>query len=378
MCKRLYIHVPFCLKKCLYCAFVSQPPEAGELDRYAALLLSEADMRLKECDPVESIYFGGGTPSLLKPQQLAALLTVIERSSGIAANAEITLEMNPGTADPTVIEAFRASGINRLSLGVQSFDESFLGLLGRVHTGEQSLRAFHAARAAGFDNISIDLIHALPQQTLEQWHYELACAVQLAPEHLSIYGLTIEEGTPFASTYHPENPALAGEDLAADMFEAAHTCLAAAGYDHYEIANYARPGRRSRHNSGYWRRDEYLGLGIAAHSFLRDGYGCRFSNPTKLAEYQQAVTTGTFLRLDEQQLSQQDAMAEYLFLGLRLAEGIELAAFAAEFGCSCHDLYGAQLADLGAAGLLLEQDGRIMLTLTGMLLSNQVFMKFLQ
>lgn len=377
MFNRLYVHVPFCIKKCRYCAFVSGRPENGELTEYPELVLRELRLRASGAGPVASIYFGGGTPSLLQPLQLARILDGITALTGIQEGAEITLEANPGTVDRISLKAFRDTGINRISLGIQSFNDHFLASLGRIHTAGQSRQAFLDARAAGFNNISIDLMHSLPRQSLEQWRSELLHAVGLNPEHISIYGLTVEEGTPFANIYPPDSPELADEDLSADMFELADQLLAGSDFEHYEIANYARPGYRSRHNSAYWRRDGYLGLGVAAHSFLRDGYGVRFSNPDSLDEYRQHVTSGLLPRVGEYQLTERDAMAEYMFLGLRLAGGVKLHAFEREFGRSLESAYGPVTEDLVRLGLVVQSIDALALTLRGMLLSNQVFSRFL-
>lgn len=377
MFNRLYVHVPFCIKKCRYCAFVSGRPEKGELAEYPELLMRELSFRASGAGPVASVYFGGGTPSLLQPSQLARILDGIADQTGIQPDAEITLEVNPGTVDRTSLKALRDTGINRISLGIQSFDDRFLTRLGRIHTAEQSRQAFLDARAAGFSNISIDLMHSLPGQNLEQWRAELLHAAKLNPEHISIYGLTVEESTPFASIYPPDSPELADEDLSADMFELADQILAASDFEHYEIANYARSGYRSRHNSSYWKRDGYLGLGVAAHSFLRNGYGVRFSNPASLDEYRRDVTAGLLPRIDEQQLTQRDAMAEYMFLGLRLSDGVNLHAFEREFGRSIEAVYGSVTEDLVRLGLGVHNGDVLTLTLRGMLLSNQVFSRFL-
>jgi len=258
MFNRLYIHVPFCVKKCHYCAFVSSTPLANELLEYPSLLIRELQHSPPPARQISSIYFGGGTPSLLKPHQLSSLLEEIYDLTDISADAETTLEANPGTIDQSTLKAFRDSGINRISLGIQSFDNSFLDSLGRIHTAEQSILAFHDARKAGFENISIDLIHSLPGQSLKQWQTELQHAVRLCPEHISIYGLTVEEGTAFAQIYPANSPELVDDDLSADMFELSDRLLTEAGFEHYEIASYARPGHRSQHNSGYWRRDGYF------------------------------------------------------------------------------------------------------------------------
>lgn len=377
MFNRIYIHVPFCVEKCSYCAFVSTPPQENELIEYPGLLMRE----LRSCPPgpgpVASIYFGGGTPSLLQPQQLAGLLSGIAGHTGIQADAEITLEANPGTVDHISLKGFRNAGFNRISLGIQSFDDRFLECLGRIHTAVQSRQAFRDARKAGFNNVSIDLIHSLPGQSLHQWRSELQHAIDLSPEHISIYGLTVEEGTPFARIYPADSPELPDDDLSADMFELADDLLTATGFEHYEIANYARPGYRSDHNSGYWRRDGYRGLGVAAHSFLRESYGVRFSNPDNLEEYRRGVTSGHLERVGEFRLTGGDAMAEYMFLGLRLSDGVNRKNFQKEFGQSLESVYGSIAADLARLGLLIQNESLLTLTRRGMLLSNQVFARFL-
>lgn len=377
MFNRLYIHVPFCVNKCHYCAFVSREPRNDELAEYPELVVRELQLHPTAAGPVASIYFGGGTPSLLQPAHIARLLEGISGQTGIQEHAEITMELNPGTVDALSLKAFRAAGINRVSLGIQSFDDRVLECLGRIHTAEQSRHAFRQAREAGFKNISIDLIHSLPDQSLDQWQAELQQAVELSPEHISIYGLTVEEGTPFARRYPEGSPELADEDLSADMFERAHHFLTGSGFEHYEIANYARPGYRSQHNSGYWQRDGYLGLGVAAHSFLRDGYGIRFSNPDTLEEYRQVVMSGQLTRGNEQRLTQDEAMSECMFLGLRLADGVKRSAFEREFGRSLECAYGSAPVDLVRLGLLVQKGETLALTQRGMLLSNQVFGRFL-
>lgn len=377
MFNRLYVHVPFCVEKCHYCAFVSSTPQSNELAEYPALLMRELQLRPSGFGPAVSVYFGGGTPSLLQPRQIGQILEEIAIRTGIRTGAEITLEANPGTVKHTSLKAFLDSGINRISLGIQSFNDSFLNCLGRIHTAEQSRQAFRDARNAGFENISIDLIHSLPGQSIEQWRSELLQAIQLCPEHISIYGLTVEEDTPFARLYPADSPELVDDDLSADMFELADELLTEAAFDHYEIANYARPGYRSQHNSGYWKRDGYLGLGVAAHSFLLEGYGVRFSNHDKLKEYRQGIASGQMARVGEQQLSQRDAMAEYMFLGLRLAEGVALPAFEREFGRTVKSVYGSAAPDLADLGLIINKGDVLTLTRRGMLLSNQVFARFI-
>jgi len=268
--------------------------------------------------------------------------------------------------------------VTRRTVGIQSFDERMLAGLGRIHTVDQGRDAFSAARRAGFRNIGIDLIHALPGQTLDMWRAELRQALQLAPEHISIYGLTIEEGTPFAETFIRDSPLLPDEDLAAVMFETADDLLPVQGYEHYEIANYSLAGFRSQHNSGYWMRDGYLGLGAGAHSYLRDaGYGTRFSNAADLKVYETGLQQGTLPRTNEVVLTREDAIAEFLFLGLRMSDGVQYRAFADEFAVGLTELFAQKIATLLAQGLLTENPSGLRLTRRGMLLSNQVFQQFL-
>jgi len=380
MFSRLYVHIPFCLRKCPYCAFVSREPSAGDLEKYGGILLAEMDLAALAYGaerPLASVYFGGGTPSLLAPHQIDLLLERAASLFGLEEKAEITLEANPGTVDQGRLADFRTAGVNRISLGVQSFHDPLLATLGRIHSATEAREAFQAARAAGFDNIGIDLIHALPDQTIVQWRREVEQAVQTAPEHISVYGLTLEEGTPFAERYGNDDTLLPDEDMSATMFEKADDVLTAAGYEHYEIANYALPGRRSGHNSGYWRRDGYLGLGTGAHSFLRTGHGVRFGNPDDLDDYAGAVAQGRLPHRDEQILTRQDAMSEFMFLGLRMADGIEPARFRHEFGVGLEETFGTEMAKLAALGLLETAGDRVCLTRRGMLLSNQVFEHFL-
>ena len=380
MFNRLYVHIPFCVEKCGYCAFVSSRARPGEIESYHELLLRE--MRLAVADhekgaPLDSIYFGGGTPSLLQPLQVSRIIDLAAELFSLSPGVEITLEANPGTIDHKRLQNFREAGVNRLSLGVQSFDDDMLRRLGRVHDAAQARHAFRDARLAGFGNIGIDLIHGLPGQTLPGWREELRNALALLPEHISVYGLTVEEGTPFALRYPEESPEIPDQDRSAEMFETADTVLVEAGFEHYEIANYARAGYRSRHNSGYWRRDGYLGLGVAAHSLLRREHGYRFSNHDTLQEYGRELAAGCLPRRDQHRLSREDALAEFMFLGLRLADGVLAEDFEREFGSPLRSVYGDVIDELLRTGLLQQEQGALRLTRRGLLLSNQVFARFL-
>ena len=378
---RIYLHIPFCRKKCHYCAFFSQEATGNDLDRYVQLVHQEMTLRaraLSSSVEIASIYFGGGTPSLLGPKQIGLLLEHAATLFYLKPSAEITLEANPGTVDRRSLADFRHAGINRISLGVQSFDDGMLTELGRIHTSRQAREAFAAAREAEFDNISIDLMHSLPDQTAEMWLTELEQALKLSPEHISVYGLTIEEDTSFANLYPDDCPQLPDQDLSADMFEAADDLLTLHGYEHYEIANYARPGRRSDHNCGYWNRDGYLGLGAGAHSFFRIAdFGIRSSNAGDLAAYSRAIQNGDPAGEDAVTLTREEAVAEFMFLGLRMAEGVAFNTFRREFGSDLREVFEQQLDYLISQGLLTQAATSIRLTRRGMLLSNQVFQKFL-
>lgn len=381
MFTRLYIHIPFCRQKCPYCAFVSRESRGSQLNEYHELLLKELQLAIRDSPPqkpLQSIYFGGGTPSLMEPLHVAQLIARADKTCGLSEQVEITLEANPGTVDHERLAGFLSAGVNRLSLGVQSFDGNMLKKLGRIHSAQQARDAFQAARSAGFTNIGIDLIHALPGQTGTMWQTELDQALQLAPEHISIYGLSVEEQTPFAEFYPEGSQLLPDEELAAEMFEAAGKLLTVHGYEHYEIANYARAGFRSRHNSGYWKRDGYLGLGAGAHSFLRDElYGVRFGNTADIDKYIAKIQDGHLARTEITLLSREDAMAEAMFLGLRMTDGVECRSFEQEFGVSPGQQYAEVLNKLLPTGLLEIKEHHIRLTQRGLLLSNQVFASFL-
>lgn len=377
----LYVHIPFCLKKCRYCSFVSRSDAPLEIDGYASLVTLEmakmATAAILPPSPAATLYLGGGTPSLLSPAALERIIGTAARCYGLGPGAEITLEANPGTVTLRRLADFRSAGVNRLSLGVQSFDDGMLALLGRLHTARQARDAVAAARRAGFDNIGIDLIHSLPGQTPDQWREQLACAVALNPDHVSAYGLTVEEGTPFAAMEERGELVLPDEEQSALMFEATADVLVSAGFEHYEIANFARPHRRSRHNQAYWLRRNYLGFGAGAHSFLRaPAYGVRWKNADDLEHYRD--TLAAELPGEEQTvLSRTDAMAEYFFLGLRLLDGVREEEFVREFGDTVNNVYGREVERLCSAGLLMRDGGRLKLTRRGAILANRVFASFL-
>jgi oxygen-independent coproporphyrinogen-3 oxidase len=377
----LYVHIPFCIRKCPYCDFNSLAGSEIPLSDYTHAVIAEMEIR-RSLLPIDlsasTLYLGGGTPSLLEPDQIAAIVESAKRNYALSPDAEITLEANPGTVDGERLGSFRSKGVNRLSLGIQSFSDGMLTRLGRVHTAGEGVEAFNAAREAGFDNIGIDLIHSLPGQTPSMWLKELERAVSLRPEHISAYGLTVEPGTPFHSMEKEGLLLLPDDESAAEMFEMTSTYLRNAGYEHYEISNFALPGLRSRHNQVYWERGNYIGFGAGAHSFLsRPPYGRRWRNPDPPEIYIQTVSAGVVPELEKVSLTERQAMAEMLFLGLRMIEGVDVEKFRTEFGIPIEDAYGEQLPQLLDKGLLEWNYPLLRLSSKGLSISNQVVMLFL-
>lgn len=365
----LYVHIPFCVRKCPYCDFYSIPLAGAQPERYVDALVAEMALRAAETPPVSTIYLGGGTPTALPMELLTRILEGLRRNFAWQEPVEVTVEANPGTVEPGTLAGLRAQGVNRLSIGLQALDDGLLTRLGRIHTAAEGRAAVAAAREAGFDNLSVDLIFAIPGETLEQWERELAAALDLGPEHISAYGLTYEPGTPFHGALCRRELAAADEETEAAMFEMADRVLPAAGYEHYEISNYARPGRESQHNLNYWRGGEYLGLGAAAHSHRR---GVRWSNVGSVSEYEQRLAAGVPpVRLAER-LSAAGRAEERLLVGLRLAEGVALAAVTTGLGQDSAAVYRSRIEQLGAEGLVRLERERLTLTARGRLLANRV------
>ena len=376
----IYAHIPYCMKKCAYCDFVSSPVGKStrtEMEDYAAALRAEI---LREVPPLRTrfgdattLYIGGGTPTALPAPLLTGILTALIRAAGTPA--ECTVEANPGTVDEVYLAQISAAGANRLSLGVQSFDDRLLRVIGRIHTAEEAERAFRAARRAGFTNISLDLMYGLPTQTLDDLRQSVDETLALAPEHISVYGLIVEEGTPFAAAEAAGRLALPSEDAAEEMYDFLMEELPAHGYRRYEISNFARAGFESRHNLGYWRNVPYLGVGAAAHGYVD---GERWRNESDTAAYIRAVRAGGRVRTPEDgERTARNAMEEYAFLALRTAEGIDAADFQRTFGVGIDVIYGAVIAHYEKKGLLRSSEGHITLTAAGMKTGNEVFASFL-
>ena len=367
----IYIHIPFCVKKCDYCDFLSAPSGLEVQTAYIQSLLREIDaVKEGKGRSVSSVFIGGGTPSVLDERFIGEILNKIKNKFPILDDAEITIEVNPGTADRRKFESYREYGINRLSIGLQSPDDRELEMLGRIHNYRQFLETYKTAREAGFDNINIDLMSAIPDQSYEGWISNLRTVAELKPEHISAYSLIIEEGTPFAT----RKLNLPDEDTEYNMYEATAQILREYGFEQYEISNYAKKGMECRHNIGYWIRQDYLGFGLGASSL----YGKeRFTNTRDMKIYLADSRNPEKIREKEPILTREDEMAEFMFLGLRMTDGISKADFEQRFGCVIESVYGGVLRKYKSMDLLLERDGRIFLSRKGIHVSNSVMAEFL-
>lgn len=416
MAVSLYVHIPYCVHKCGYCDFNSyggsQPEERGA---YVAALLREMETWAArpelQGEPVPTLFIGGGTPTLLDGEQLAAVIAAAKRYFALTPDAEITLEANPGTVDIAgeKLRLAAAAGANRVSFGVQARQPALLQKLGRIHTPEQVEEAVAAAHAAGFANINLDLMYGLPGQTVEEYRETVAWAISLGPTHISAYSLIVEEGTPFYLAYESGRLALPPEAAEEAMWLEGKQMLEAAGFAQYEVSNFARPGFRSRHNQVYWRNEPYLGLGCGAHSFLTlqaplsnlgvprprlsasrvqggeqvetepglPGEHYRFWNLKTPAAYRTAIDQGSLPVEAGEVIDRPGEMAETMIMGLRLLDGVEDARFASRFGCHIADVYGPVLKRLTQQGLLEECVGWVRLTTRGLRLGNQVWQEFL-
>ncbi|MEK6710226.1 MAG: radical SAM family heme chaperone HemW [Nitrospinota bacterium] len=382
----VYVHIPFCLAKCGYCDFNSYAVEnlislgraGGDwAPRYTDALLRELEGRCRslglEGRRAETLFFGGGTPSLLPADQTARILEALRGRFRLAPDAEVTLEANPGASDAARFAALGEAGVNRISIGVQSFDDEALRRLDRVHTGDEARAAFRAAREAGFRNLSLDLMFGIPFQTPGAARADIESALELGPEHLSAYELTIEPGTAFHALHsRGELPGLPDEEAALAMWRLRDRLLARAGYERYEISNFARPGRRCRHNLNYWRRGEYLGLGAGAHSFIGQKRLWNHARPDVYQAKADDPAAGEEILDDPAK-----ALGEALMLGLRLKEGVSLPEIARSSGTDPEERFGPLFEELGRGGLLEREDGALRLTSRGTLLANRVLARFL-
>ncbi len=404
----IYIHIPFCQRKCSYCDFLSAPADEETREQYVRALVREicevpvsageaadglvVEMPAGEADGlaadyrVVSVFFGGGTPSILSGEQIGRIMAAVRARFELAADVEVTLEANPGTVDAEKLAAYRAAGINRLSLGLQSTEDAELRMLGRIHDYAAFLETYRLAREAGFDNINVDLMNSLPGQSPESWARSLARVTALGPEHISVYSLIVEEGTPFFELFGEDDRRrsegrmpmfLPTEEEERRMYQQTGELLAAAGYERYEISNYARPGRACRHNEGYWTGVAYQGFGLGAASYIEE---TRFSNRTDLAGYVAALGDGVRLsaelREDICHLSAEERQEEFFFLGLRRMAGVSRAEYRARFG-EDWTRYQENIDRLTGLGFLEETTAGIRLTAAGIDVSNEVFAELL-
>lgn len=370
----IYIHIPFCSSRCSYCDFATGLFQQELAERYVRALVADIRSSRYFGDIVDTIYFGGGTPSLLAPSQLESILASVHDCFKIDPQSEITLEINPGSVNEEKLRAFRSLGVNRASFGAQTFDDAELAKLGRSHTTADTLKTFNDLRSVGFENVSFDLIAGLPGQTLAGWERNIRQALELRPEHLSFYLLEVHSGTPLAEHIRRGIQPEPDDDLAGVMYRWMLEQAADAGYEHYEISNLCRPGFHSRHNVKYWTAEAYYGFGCSAHSY--DGATRRWSNHRDVLKYVTVIESGESAVVDEQQLSQTDVRAEAVFLGMRLMHGVDLRAFKESFGVDLRDEYAEDLDRFCKAGLVELDGDLIRLTRTGALLSNEVFAAF--
>lgn len=377
----LYIHIPFCVRKCLYCDFLSGPAQKETQEAYLSALLREIDQTGRETaehgETVTSVFMGGGTPSAVEPRWIARIMERVRDSFPVEREAEITMEANPGTLTGEALRVYRQVGINRLSIGLQTTDNGELKRIGRIHTYEEFLENYQLAREAGFTNLNVDLMSSLPGQTVQSYEKTLERVIRLEPEHISAYSLIVEEGTPFWDRYakHPE--LLPTEEEDRQMYHLTKEILGQAGYERYEISNYAKPGYECRHNVGYWTRVPYLGLGLGAASFYGNQ---RYSNTRQMLRYLAVLENGgelLELREETQRLTDKDAMEEFMFLGLRLTAGIRAADFQKAFGQEIETVYGPALKCLTQEGLLESTKAGWRLSEWGLDVSNRVLAEFL-
>jgi oxygen-independent coproporphyrinogen-3 oxidase len=371
----LYLHIPFCAAICNYCNFNRGLHDDGLRRRYVEALIADIRRHAKPTLPADTVFFGGGTPSLLEPAEVSAILSACRDSFAVADGAEITLEANPESATPAALAGFRAAGINRLSFGVQSFHDAELKRLGRLHSSATARQAVTSARAAGFDNLSLDLMMWLPGQQPADWLASVDALIDVEPEHASLYLLEIYPNAPLKDEMARAGWSVAPDDDAAEMYLDGLGRLERAGYEQYEISNVAKPGRRSRHNLKYWQEGQWIGFGCGAHSTYG---GERWRTLNGTTDYVERIAAGADVHLDRRPLDSQERLEEALFMGLRLVEGLDLPAMRERHGVDIWGRYGQDLGTFVDAGLLVhEPDRRLALTRAGMLLANEVMSVFI-
>ncbi len=370
----LYLHIPFCASICNYCNFNRGLFQTGLKERYVRALEQEIRSHAGEAGVrADTIYFGGGTPSLLDPEEIGRLIRACRETFDITADAEVTLETNPETSSPARLENFRAAGVNRVSFGVQSFRDAELARLGRMHSAQRACDALGEARGAGFDNISLDVMMWLPQQSAEDWRATIDRLVELRPDHVSLYLLELYPNAPIRDEMARAGWSQAPDEDAAEMYLRGLAALDAAGYAQYQISNVALPRRQSRHNLKYWTDGEWLGLGCGAHS-TRDGM--RWKNVSATADYVDRVRGGLSTIVERRTMTLEERLEDALFTGLRLCAGVDLTAVGARYGVDAWGRFGAALQPFVEAGVVRREDSRVRLTREGMLVANEVMQIF--
>lgn len=371
----LYIHIPFCIRKCNYCDFLSFPETESGIAQYCHALKEEIKRTGDQAEGigVRSVFIGGGTPSILEAEQITEIMTCIRNNFSIEKNAEITIESNPGTLNAEKLNCYHELGINRLSIGLQSTDDDCLRRLGRIHTFQEFEKNYEKARKSGFQNINIDLMSGLPGQSLRGYEDTLNRVTELKPEHISSYSLIIEEGTPF---YKSDSvlQQLPDEDTERKMYERTKEILEQQGYERYEISNYARQGRECIHNLGYWEQVPYLGMGLGASSFYN---GARFSNERNFRKYLSTPYLPFEHREDYVQVSREEQMEDTMIFGLRKMKGISVSEFEREFGTPIWEMYGSVIERYSNLGLLIQEGDVLRLTDAGIDVSNRIFEDFI-
>ncbi len=379
----LYVHIPFCRSKCKYCGFLSSPADEEEVSKYVEYLRKECELRAKECEGLifDTVYFGGGTPTVLSNRQLSTILDDYRKRYQIASNAEITLEANPGTlgnSDKEVLARLtelRKAGFNRLSMGAQSMNDARLSFIGRIHDSKTVKRDFQLAREAGFDNINLDIIFSIPGETTEDALRDIREIAELSPEHISFYSLQLEEGTPFFEMWENKEFEEVSDEADRETYHRGSALLKELGYEHYEISNFARKGRRSKHNSKYWAMAWYSGQGLGASGYM---HGARYANESGMAEWCEAIDSGRLPIAEEHRNSRHDLISEAIFTGLRRVEGISFA----ELGMTrkeVEDYYSdvwSEATGFVKSGHLILDDAGMRLTEQGIDISNRIMALF--
>lgn len=365
--KGLYIHIPFCIKKCAYCDFISFPDCDGKFDAYVDALINE--MKCYKGTEIDTVFIGGGTPSVLPPYLISKLCEAVNENFVISDDVEWTMELNPGTVTPEKIQAMLCGGINRVSVGVQSFNDEELQAVGRIHNSREAISTVIELSSAGFTNISIDLMASLPYQTMESFKASLNTAVSLPITHISVYSLIIEDGTPIKEKYNNGEYEIPDEDDDRDLYKFTAEFLAQHGFSRYEISNYAKPFCESRHNLKYWNCDEYIGIGVAAHSYIA---GMRSYNTDKLSEYLGGVTES-----GRDILEDSDKRGEFMMLGLRKIDGVDKQEFYKRFGCLPENIWGNTIDKFVKTGFIINSDNFCSLTEKGLDVANSIMCEFL-